>query len=278
MSYPSPTRQVASIVLILLGGIALVGGILVRYADQNLLDPERFAERAVGVLDDEGVQKEIADVIINELEMDGADRAEVQNAVTKNIEGVAENEEIREALTTALVVANEAVLSDGDDDVSVELKNVGGPLADEFRNTHPDLAREIQNGVDLAIVRTGSAETFVAVARRAEDVSWLSLALPILGALLMTCGVVVANDRRTALFGAAMGIALAGVAVFAGYVGGREIAARQPDDDAAQEAARAIWEAVFGGLETLGLVMAIAGAIVALLAGVVGRGRGRAMA
>ncbi len=48
----------------------------------------------------------------------------------------------------------------------------------------------------------------------------------------MIGGVVVANDRRTALFGAAMGVALAGVAIFAGYIGGREIAARQPDDDA----------------------------------------------
>src|SRR5687768_4293144 len=173
MSYHSPARQVASIVLILLGGIALVGGILVRYADRNLLDPERFAERAIGVLDDDGVQKEIADVIVNELEKDGADRAEAQKAVNKNIEDVAENEEIRKALTTALVIANEAALSEEDDDVSVELENVGGPLADELQNTHPELAREIRNGVDLAIVRTGSAETFVDVARRAEDVSSL---------------------------------------------------------------------------------------------------------
>ena len=89
----------------------------------------------------------------------------------------------------------------------------------------------------------------------------------------MIGGVVVANDRRTALFGAAMGVALAGVAVFAGYIAGREIAARQPDDDAAQDAARAIWDAVFGGLETLGLVMAGAGALVALIAGVANRVR-----
>lgn len=273
MTYHSSARQAASIVLILLGGIALVGGILVRYADQNLLDPERFAERAVGVLDNEGVQKEIADVIVNELEKDGADRGRAQKAVNKNIEAVAGNEEIRDALTAALVIANEAALSEGDDDVSVELENVGGPLAGELRQADPELAREIRNGVDLAIVRTGSAGTFVDVARRAEDLSPLSLVLPILGGLLMIGGVVVANDRRTALFGAAMGVALAGVAVFAGYIGGREIVARQPDDDAAQEAARAIWEAVFGGLETLGLVMAAAGAIVALIAGVATRVR-----
>lgn len=271
MTYHSSARQVASILLILLGGIALVGGILVRYADQNLLDPERFAERAVGVLDDDGVRSEIGDVIVNELEKDGADRAQAQRAVNKNIEEVAQNEEIREALTTALVIANEAALSEGDDDVGVVLENVGVPLADELRQTDPKLARDIRNGVDLAIVRTGSAETFVDVARKADDVSSLSLVLPILGGLLMIAGVVVANDRRTALFGAAMGVALSGVAVFAGYIGGREIAARQPDDDAAQEAARAIWEAVFGGLETLGLVMAIAGAIVALIAGVATR-------
>jgi len=63
--------------------------------------------------------------------------------------------------------------------------------------------------------------------------------------------------------------------VFAGYIGGRAIAARQPDDEAAQDAARAIWDAVFGGLQTLGLAMAGAGALVALIAGVLFRRRGR---
>jgi hypothetical protein len=268
-------RQVTSILLIVLGGVALVGGILVRYADRNLLDPERFAERAVAVLDDEGAQQEIADVIVNELEKQGADRAETQRAVDKNIAAVTENEEFRAALTTALVIANEAALGKLEEGVSVRVENVGGPIADALEDDAPQLARQIQRNVDLAIANTGSTGTLVGVARSADDLSRFSLLLPVLGGLLMLGGIVVANDRRTALFGAAMGVALAGAAVFTGYVAGREIAARQPDDDAAQEAARAIWDAVFGGLETLGLVMAGAGALVALIAGVAMRGRGR---
>ena len=266
-------RRIASIFLIVLGGIALVGGILARYADQNLLDPQAFAERAVKVLDDEGAQKEIADVVVNELEKAGVDRAEAQNAVNRNIAVVTENEEFRDALVTALVIANEAALGDLEDDVSVRVEDIGGPIGDALRETAPQLANQIQRDVDLVIVNTSSAEALVDVARKADDLSGFSLILPILGGLLMIGGIVIANDRRTAIFGAAMGVALAGVAVFAGYIGGREIAARQPDDDAAQEAARAIWDAVFGGLQTLGLVMAGAGALVALIAGVATRVR-----
>jgi hypothetical protein len=264
-------RQIASIFLIVLGGIALVGGILERYADRNLLDPERFAERAVAVLDDEGAQKEIADVVVNELEKQGADRAETQKVMNKHIADVTENKEFREALTSALVVANEAALGKLEENVSVRVEDVGGPIADALEEPAPQLARQIQRDVDLVIVNTGSAEALVDVARKADDLSGFSLILPILGALLMIGGVIVANDRRTAVFGAAMGVALAGVAIFTGYIAGREIAARQPDDDPAQEAARAIWDAVFGGLETLGLVMAGAGALVALIAGVANR-------
>jgi hypothetical protein len=264
-------RQITSILLIMFGGIALVGGILERYADRNLLDPERFAERAVSVLDDEGAQKEIADVIVNELEKRGADRSETQKLVNKNIAVVTENEEFREALTAALVVANQAALGKLEENVSVKVEDVGGPLADALGESAPQLARQIQRDVDLVIVNTASAEALVDVARKADDLSGLSLVLPILGGLLMIGGVIVANDRRTAIFGAAMGVALAGVAIFAGYIAGREIAARQPDDDPAQDAARAIWDAVFGGLETLGLVMAGVGAVVALIAGVANR-------
>jgi len=100
-------RQLASILLIALGGIALVGGILVRYADQNLLDPETFAERAVEVLDDEGAQTEIGDVIVNELEKSGAERKPTQRAVNKSIGAITGDPRFRDALGAALVRANE---------------------------------------------------------------------------------------------------------------------------------------------------------------------------
>ena len=273
MNAHSSLRQVASILLILLGGIALVGGILVRYADRNLLDPERFADRAVAVLDNEGVQNEIGDVIVNELEKLGSDRARTQKAVDKNIQAIAADERFSQALVAALVIANEQALDAGKEGVKVGMKDVGPPVAVGIARTDRPLARDVPRDLDLVVANTGSTGTLVDVARRADDLSSLSLVLPILGVFLMIGGVVVANDRRTALFGAAMGVALSGVAVFAGYIGGREIAARQPDDGAAQDAARAIWEAVFGGLETLGLAMAIAGAIIALIAGVATRVR-----
>ena len=269
----SPMRQIASILLIVLGGVALVGGILARYADRNLLDPETFAERAVEVVDDEGAQAEIADVIVNELEKRGEKRRPTQKVVDKNIATITADKRFRDALVAALVTANEQALEAEKEGVSVKVLNVGAPVADGVAQDDPKLAKEIRPGLDLPVANTGSTGTLVDVARKADDLSSLSLVLPILGVLLMIGGVVVANDRRTALFGAAMGVALAGVAVFTGYVAGREIAARQPDDDAAQDAARAIWDAVFGGLETLGLVMAGAGALVALIAGVANRVR-----
>lgn len=262
-------RQLTSVLLIVLGGVALVGGILVRYADQNLLDPERFAERAVEVLDDAGAQAEIGDVIVNELEKEGAERGSTQRAVDKSIDEIAADQRFREALVVALIAANEQALGAEEEGVSVKIKNVGAPVADGLAKADPKLARQVSRNLDLAVANTGSTGTLVDVARRADDVSSLSLVLPILGGLLMIGGVAVANDRRTAVFGAAMGVALAGVAVFTGYIAGREIAARQPDDDAAQDAARAIWDAVFGGLETLGLAMAGVGALVALIAGLI---------
>jgi hypothetical protein len=266
-------RQLASVLLIVLGGVALVGGILVRYADQNLLEPERFAEHAVKVLDDAGAQSEIGDVIVNELEKQGEKREPTQRAVNESIAEISADERFRDALSAALVIANEQALGADEQAVSVRVKNVGPPVADGLAKEDPQLARQVPRDLDLPVANTGSTGTLVDVARRADDVSSLSLILPILGGLLMIGGVVVANDRRTAVFGAAMGVALAGAAVFTGYIAGREIAARQPDDDAAQDAARAIWDAVFGGLETLGLVMAAVGALVALIAGVANRVR-----
>ena len=266
-------RQIGSILLIVLGGVALVGGILAHYADQNLLDPERFAERAVDVLDDEGAQAEIGDVIVNELEKEGADRADTRRAFKASIGSITSDERFRDALVAALVTANEQALGDDVEDVNVRILDVADVVRENLAEEDPKVAKDVPPDLNLPVANTSSTGTLVDVARRADDLSSLSLLLPILGGLLMIGGIVVANDRRTALFGAAMGVALAGVAVFAGYIGGREIAARQPDDDAAQDAARAIWDAVFGELETLGLVMSGAGALVALIAGLLFRRR-----
>lgn len=269
------TRQLGSVLLIILGGIALVGGILTRYADRNLLDPERFSERAVEVLDDEGAQSEIGDVIVNELEKLGASRGPTRRVVDARMGRLAADERFRAGLTTALVTANKQALGAGEDGVEVTVTNIGAPLGDILGKGQPELAKLIEPGLDLPVANTGATGALVGVARAADGVSSLSLILPLLGGLLILGGVLIANDRRTALFGAAMGVALAGLAVFVGYIGGREIAARLPEDAAAQDAARAIWSAVFGGLETLGLTMAGAGALVALVAGLVFRRSGQ---
>lgn len=274
----SATRKFASAALITLGGIILICGILARYADQNLLDPEAFADNAVKVLDDAGVQSEIADVIVNELERLGADRAQVRRVITKSIVVVTEDERFRDGLNAALVVASRAALEGDSEDADVRIENVSETLDDILAERNPELAGLIPRDLTLPVANASSAGSLIDAARTADNVAGVSLPLAILGGLLMIAGVVVANDRRTALFAAAMVVALAGAFIFAIYTAGREIVALQPEDDPAQDAARAIWTAVFGELQTLGLVMAGAGGLVALIAGVVSRGRDRAMA
>ncbi|MDQ3729572.1 MAG: hypothetical protein M3355_08280, partial [Actinomycetota bacterium] len=140
-------RQLASIALIVVGGIALVGGFLTRYADRNLLDPERFAEHAVEVLDDEGAQDEIGDVIVNELEKQGVDRADSRKAVGPSMAEVAEDERFRDALLGGLQAANEQTLGEEQDDVQVVIEDVGTPLAKILRERDPQIARLIERSL-----------------------------------------------------------------------------------------------------------------------------------
>ncbi len=272
----SGLRKLSSAVLIALGGVVLICGILARYADQNLLNPEAFADNAIGVLEDEGVRSEIADVIVNELERLGADRAQVRAAVDKSIEAVTTDERFREALNAALVAASRAVLAGEQDDVVIRVENVGATLDDVVSERDRRLAGLIPEELDLPVANASSAGSLIDAARTADEVASVSLPIAILGGILMIAGVAVANDRRTALFAAAMVVALAGALIFAIYIGGREVVALQPEDEPAKEAARAIWSAVFGELQTLGLVMAGAGGLVALIAAVTVRGRARA--
>lgn len=273
-------RRLASVALIVLGGIALLAGVLARYADRNVLDPERFAERAVEALDDGGARREVADVIVVELERLGAERREVSPVVDRAVGVVAEDPRFRTALAAALVQANRAVLEDEREreSVGVVVEDIGDPLREILGERSPELARLIPTGIDLRIADTGSTGALVDAARVADDVSGLGALLPFLGGALLLAGIAVANDRRTAAFGAGLAVALVGALVFGGYILGREIASSQPEDEPAQEAARAIWSAVFGGLSELGLILLGAGIVVAIIAALASRVRGPARA
>lgn len=107
----------------------------------------------------------------------------------------------------------------------------------------------------------------------AEKVGWMGLILTPLGAVALLLSVGMARERPSAASFAGVAVAVAALLLAALFYVGREIVLAQFDDALTQDAVAAAWSAALGDLLTGCFIAAGAGALVALLAALLGSRR-----
>lgn len=261
--------------LLVVGAVGLLVGTPLLYMRENLLDADRFGERAASTLDDETVRDEIARIVTAELELRVGTDLSGQRSVATAIDALANSPEFGEALEGGLAVSNRAVLERGRDDASLVLPNVGPLLRERLAGPAPELAGQIPDGLDLRIADTADSGLVVGVVQAARTLRHLAVIVVVFGAASLAAFVALARDRVAALVGVGVAIVLVAALLLVGYFLAREIVAAVPESDAGQTTARAAWDAIVGGLRDWALIGAVAGALVAASAAA-GRSRVRA--
>ncbi len=269
------SRRLGSAAAIVLGTLFLLAGTLTLYAKRNVLDAPRFSERVLSTLDDADVRDELARIGVAELERQvSPDLVALRGAIEPALVELAGTTGFAEALGAALEAANEVAFDRGADRFAVVLIDSGALLRERLDGVAPGLAARIPDGLDVRIADLSEAPALIELAQAADRVRTLGTVLPILGLALLGAGIAFARDRRTAAFGAGLGVALAGGALFLGYSIGRELTAELPASDDGQAAVELLWSAILGDLRDWALGLAAIGALVAGLA-VVALERGR---
>jgi hypothetical protein len=253
-----------AIVLIVLGGVSLVVGSLAVYADRNLLDADRFADRAVNSLDDESVRDVVGVTVADELERNvDPDLIAVRPVVQAVVSGIADTSAFQGALRAGISQAHRVALGNGKDTAAVAIANIG-VLADEaLRRLSPRAAKQIPDGFDATLTRLSEAGPITDAVQIADDVSSLAVIAPALAVILFVLAVIVAADRRRMLVGVGLAITAAGALAVAAYAIGQEVAARAVDGETNREAVGAVWSSMLGDLRDASLALCFAGAILA---------------
>jgi hypothetical protein len=258
------TRGRIAVVLIVLGGVSLVVGSLAVYADRNLLDADRFADRAVNSLDDESVRDVIGVTVADQLERNvDPDLIAVRPVVQAVVSGIADTSAFQGALRAGISQAHQVALGRGRDSAVVTVANLG-VLADEaLRRLSPRAAKQIPDGFDAVVTRISEAGPITDVVQVADDVSVLAVIAPALAVVLFVLAVLAAADRRRALLGVGIAISAAGALVVIAYAVGQAIAAGAVDDETDREAVPAVWSSMLGDLRDASLALCFGGAILA---------------
>jgi hypothetical protein len=251
-----------SIALVAIGCLFLLVGELALYADRNVVDADRFADRAVSTLDEKAARDELAAIVAEQLERRvDPDLVAFRAIVEPVVSGLAETEPFQAALRNAVVQAHRVAFGKGRDTAAVTIANFGVLATDALGAVSPKAAKQVPADFRAKLIslsEAGSATDFVQLEFGAMPVIALLIAL-----LLLSLGVFAANDRRAGLTGAAAGLAVTGALVVIAYEAGEALVAHAAGASGAEAASRSLWNSMLGDLRSWNLALCFSGAIVA---------------
>ena len=262
-------RNPLSLLLVLLGGVALLGGALAAYTRLGLLDGEDFADRAVESLEGEGVRRAIERELVGALPARATPRQRrvVESATDEVIRSDAFREVFREA-----TVELHGVFFARDERVVLRLEDAIPLVEDALADTAPRLTRFARRELDgeILTLRRGTLEGDALA--RTEDARGLGIVLPLLAVALFLAAFAVAVPRRRALLWIGVTTSVVGALIAASVPLARAIALDQLQatsvlsGEQVRVAAGELYDAFVGDLLAWGLVLTMMGVLIAATA------------
>jgi hypothetical protein len=277
---PPRLRSRVSLLLVLLGGVALLAGAFAAHARLRFVDRQDFADRAVEALEGEGVRRaieqELAGTLLTDAPARQRDRVEVL------VDEVIRSDDFQAVFRDATVRLHR-IFFELDAPAALRVDRAIRLVDRAVRSEFPQLGGSARRQLDAEILTLSRGRLAGDAVASAEASRVLGVVLP-LGALgAFAAAVAIAPLRRRALLWvgvvtAAVGGLIAAVVPLArAELLGRLDAARELSSEQVRAAAGEVFDAYADGLLTWALVLVLAGfalAAAALATGALRRGSG----
>ena len=271
-------RRSISVLLAGLAAAAVLAGGVLAYCGHVLSDSSQFATRATATLRDARMRGVIARALSSSLVSAQPDLVAVQPLVRGAAQVVVASAPFQSIIEGAIYDVHRTVFVRGSDTLTVRLANIGVLAGAALRSFAPSVASRIPESTSVVLSRIRGGEfgrvTDVAQAlNRARTAGkWLLLA----GLLGLVLSVALAVDRLAAVRRCGFVVLSAGLLGVVIYGVARTLVLDQFAAGDARTAAGVVWEAFLPDLRLWALGVAGAGALVAVVAWVMGRSEARA--
>jgi hypothetical protein len=273
-------RSRLSLLLVLVGAVALFAGLLAAHARIRFVENEDFADRAVDALEGEGVRRAI------ELELAGALLEDAPPARRRRVESVIDDvirSDDFQAVFRDATIRLHRVFYELDDPAALRLDGAIRLVDRAVRTEFPELGGAARRQLDAEILTLRRGRLAGDAVAGAESTRVLGIVLPLAALAAFLAAVAISPLRRRALLWVGVATAVVGGLVAASVplarteLLSRLDAARELSTEQVRDAAGEVFDAYSAGLLTWALVLALAGiavAAAALAAGLLHRGSG----
>lgn len=259
--------RIAAAVMVVFGTLYLCVGVSALWIDRTLLDPDRLASFSGELLDREEIRSALSEAMVDAALEDAPMIAQFARPMLRPVvSSLLRSDEFADLLSASLRISAEAALEGNGQEVVLLLPDALAQVRDGVAAMDPALAAELPSVTDLQ-ARVAVADRALSAVRQVDrglgPAAWV---LVTVGLVLVAGGVAVTDRRRGA--GMLAGAMLTGwMSLLAlGLMLAKWSTARSFGDPGDRAAADAVWEVVFGGLQSVMLVGGLLG--VALLAAV----------
>lgn len=262
-------RRRLSLTCIVIGALALALALPLAYLDRNVFEPQGFADNAAATLQDEAVRDELSKNLTRAIVAARPQAVSFVPFLRDATGSILKSGQAASVVRRAAVETHNAVFSQTEGSVIIDLANVGVIAYQFVKTQNPTLAAELSQPQQIAVQLSDRSLTVRAV-RAAEAVRLLALVLPLLALALFAAALVVdRHDRRSAALSIGIAALLVGTLAFAGSLIVRAIVVYGTDRDE-RDVVAGVYDAFMGGFVVWAGLLALAGAIVAASAASVG--------
>lgn len=267
MPAPVHTRRRLSAALACIGAIAVLIGVPLTYAGHVLGDSAQFSARATSLLSDSSIRSIIAQRVEDQAIQSAHVPLQYRSVVTKAVDRAVRTPAFHRVFDAAIADLHTSVFVSGSDTITLRLEHVGKLVVDAIRRVSPTLAAQIPPSLTHQVIHISGGDFSQATraARAIERAHTEGVLLLIAGGVVFLVAIAQAAERRRAARYVGIAILFDGVVLVAAYSIARPVVLSRFAVGQDRSAAGAVWNAFLSGLRSDAVILAIAGAVVAVV-------------
>ncbi|HEY8000634.1 MAG TPA: hypothetical protein VID76_01780 [Solirubrobacterales bacterium] len=260
-------RRIQSQVLAILAAVALLGAVVVGYANDTFLDADEFAKRATVALDDDAVAAEIATRVTDDIVLNAqGDLVAVRPLIESVVGGLVGGSVFQELFAHGVRDVHRAIFQHDKNTVALTLGDIGAVLKGAFQALKPSISKDIPLNIDIDVIKIEPPAWVADLARVADNVALVEILLLLITLVLIGLALYVSRDRRRTVLQLGVAVVIAGVLAVVALSAARALVLTQFDEQGLRDAVDGIWRAFLGDLTKTLYLFAACGAVVAAAA------------
>ena len=255
-----------------LAAVLFLGAVVFNYAERALFDTDQFANRAVSVLDEEAVQRQIGESIADAVVAEQPDAIAFRPVIAGLSADIVDSAALQSLLFEAFRDLHRTVVLGESDTVTVTLSDVGILVRQALAPSAPAVAEEIDRDLEVDLsAKAGSNRQEQAIEDLIVDLAQLAEGFRVAIVVLLLAALIVAlisarlaATRITGIRRLGRALVLAVIVALVAWSVGRALLTGGVDDGTS-EVIGAVYDALFGDLQSwfyvlggLGLVVSAA--------------------